>query len=61
MKQLALILFCVICVNAIPVKQSEYKKPFEFSDVVPNRFSFRGFNGTWISSKLKTVIIFYIS
>lgn len=36
--------------KSVSPKQST-KTPFEFDDVVPNRFGQRGFSGTWISGK----------
>ena len=35
--------------KTITGKQSSTKKAFEFNDVIPSKFGFRGFNGNWIS------------
>ncbi|XP_037044389.1 venom dipeptidyl peptidase 4-like isoform X1 [Bradysia coprophila] len=47
---LCLVYLSIGCITAIPVntRQSD-KLPFEFDDIFPSRFSFRGFNGSWIS------------
>lgn len=47
LKVILALLVVALTSNALP--QDDVKHPFEFDDVVPSRFSFPGFNGSWFS------------
>lgn len=34
--------------------------PFKFEDVIPSRFSLRGFNGTWVTGKMLFYLIWLL-
>lgn len=50
LKLIFLICVTIVYGKTVNPKQSTTKLPFEFDDVIPNKFGQRGFNGVWISA-----------